>query len=298
MHYEPRWQDRDRERDERRRYEAQADFSDERRGRHDHDRHHHHRHDHDQERDEHRAWAPFGETGPTRYGGRSGYDVGQQDRSERYYVDRSSDRSFGGRDQGYDRGPERDFGRGEGRFGQERNQGRDYGFGETGGRYSQSYDHERYGERDQWGSNPRSGAGNDARNWFDKASDKVQAFFGDDDAQRRSRWDEVRAGSHRGRGPKGYRRSDERIREDVSDRLADDSWLDASDVEVNVASCEVTLSGFVSSRDDKRRAERLAEDVSGVDNVQNNLRVRREGERTSLGATDTSLAGSTGSGRA
>ena len=95
---------------------------------------------------------------------------------------------------------------------------------------------ERYGERDQWGSNPRSGAGNDARNWFDKASDKLQGWFGDEDAQRRSRWDEVRAGGHRGHGPKGYRRSDERIRDDVSDRLSDDSWLDASDIEVKVES--------------------------------------------------------------
>jgi osmotically-inducible protein OsmY len=108
----------------------------------------------------------------------------------------------------------------------------------------------------------------------------------------------VRTGSHRGRGPKGYRRSDDRIREDVSDRLADDSWLDASDIEVRVENGEVTLTGFVASREDKRRAETLAEDVSAVDNVQNNLRVRREDQRTSLGAADTGLAGSTGSGRA
>jgi len=288
MHYEPRWQDRDR--DERRRYEDQADFSDSwrgYRGREDREFSRHHERDH--ERDEHRAWAPFGETGPTRYGGRSGYDAGQYDRSERYDFDRRSDRGYGRGQYGYDRG--------QGRYGRDR----DYGFGETGGRYSESYDHERYGERDQWGSNPRGGAGNDARNWFDKASDKVQAFFGDEGAERRSRWDEVRAGSHRGRGPKGYRRSDERIREDVSDRLADDSWLDASDVEVNVSGCEVTLTGFVSSRDDKRRAERLAEDVSGVDNVQNNLRVRGRGEQTSMfgdGSSDTGLTGTAGSGRA
>ena len=131
---------------------------------------------------------------------------------------------------------------------------------------------------------------------------RVQAWFGDDDAQRRSRWDEVRAGAHRGRGPKGYRRSDDRIRDDVSDRLSDDSWLDASDIEVRVEACEVTLTGFVSSREDKRRAETLAEDVSGVDNVQNNLRVRREGDRAAFGdgssAADTSLSGSAGAGRA
>lgn len=81
------------------------------------------------------------------------------------------------------------------------------------------------------------------------------------------------AGEHRGRGPKNYTRSDERIREDVSDQLSDDSWLDASDVEVTVKSCEVTLAGLVRSREDKRRAEDIAERVSGVRHVQNNLRV-------------------------
>jgi osmotically-inducible protein OsmY len=291
MRYEDRWHDRDRdERRDRSRSEdyGQAEFSDSGRGarrpweetRFDRSD------DRDHEREEHRAWRPFGETGPTRYGGRSGYDTGQHDLNDRYD---HPDHRFGGRDRGY----------GSGRYGRDR----DYGFGETGGRYSDSYQHERYGERDQWGSNPRSGAGNDARNWFDKASDKVQAFFGDDAAQRRSRWDEVRAGQHRGRGPKGYRRSDDRIREDVSDRLADDSWLDASDIEVRVEGAEVTLIGLVASRDDKRRAERLAEDVSGVDNVQNNLRVRREADRASSSfgdgsSTDTSLSGSTGAGRA
>ena len=41
---------------------------------------------------------------------------------------------------------------------------------------------------------------------------------------------------HRGRGPRGYTRSDERIREDVNDRLTDDGWLDASDIDVQVSS--------------------------------------------------------------
>ena len=81
-------------------------------------------------------------------------------------------------------------------------------------------------------------------------------------------------GRHRGRGPKNYTRSDERIREDVNDRLSDDPWLDASEIEVQVSKCEVTLTGSVDTRDDKRRAEDIAEQVSGVKNVQNNLRVQ------------------------
>lgn len=81
-------------------------------------------------------------------------------------------------------------------------------------------------------------------------------------------------GPHRGRGPKGYTRSGERIREDVSDWLTDDPHLDASDIEVAVEGTEVTLSGTVDSRAAKRRAEDLADDVIGVTHVQNNLRVR------------------------
>ncbi len=94
------------------------------------------------------------------------------------------------------------------------------------------------------------------------------------------RFDDEGAGrSHRGRGPKNYRRSDARIHEDVSDRLTDDPQLDASQVEVSVSEREVTLSGEVGSKRSKRRAEECAEAVAGVEHVQNNLRVARSGRR-------------------
>lgn len=83
-------------------------------------------------------------------------------------------------------------------------------------------------------------------------------------------------GQFRGRGPRGYQRSDERIREDVCERLTDDPEIDASNLEVTVKNCEVTLSGTVSSREDKRRAEECAEEVSGVKDVHNTLRVSAE----------------------
>ncbi len=114
------------------------------------------------------------------------------------------------------------------------------------------------------------------RTWFDRARDEVSSWMGDQDALHRREAD----GAHRGRGPKGYRRSDERIREDVSDRLTDDSWLDAHGVEVSVSDGDVTLSGEVRSREDKKRAEALAERVTGVGNVQNNLRVERGTEKS------------------
>lgn len=107
------------------------------------------------------------------------------------------------------------------------------------------------------------------RGFWDRASDEVASWFGDDDAENRRRLD----ARHEGRGPKGYRRSDDRIREDVSDRLTDDHYIDATDIEIQVSNAEVTLNGTVDSRNARRRAEDLSERVSGVTHVQNNLRV-------------------------
>jgi osmotically-inducible protein OsmY len=47
----------------------------------------------------------------------------------------------------------------------------------------------------------------------------------------------------------------------------------ASDIEIVVVSGEVTLQGAVHDRADKRLAEDLAEQVSGVREVNNQLRV-------------------------
>ena len=106
------------------------------------------------------------------------------------------------------------------------------------------------------------------RDFWDKASDEVSSWFGDRDAERRREMDK-----YRGRGPKNYQRSDDRIKEDVNDRLTDDGWLDATNIDVDVKNREVTLSGHVYNRSAKHRAEDIAESVSGVVHVQNNLRV-------------------------
>jgi hypothetical protein len=91
-------------------------------------------------------------------------------------------------------------------------------------------------------------------------------------------------GRYRGRGPRAYRRSAERIREDVSDRLTDDHEVDASRIEVAVSGGEVRLSGSVDSRAAKRRAEDIAWSVAGVTQVQNDLRVEPlEATRTTGG---------------
>jgi hypothetical protein len=81
--------------------------------------------------------------------------------------------------------------------------------------------------------------------------------------------------AHVGKGPKGYSRSDDRIRDDVCERLTYDPDIDASDITVTVSQGEVTLAGEVEDRSSKRRAEDVLEDVPGVRDVHNQLRSRR-----------------------
>jgi osmotically-inducible protein OsmY len=102
----------------------------------------------------------------------------------------------------------------------------------------------------------------------------------------RGRW----GGGFAGRGPKGYQRSDERLREEVSDRLMADDQIDASDIEVQVRQGEVMLTGTVDNRWAKRRAEDCAEQVMGVRDVMNQIRIHRFGEGQ---ARDTRSPGST-----
>jgi len=157
------------------------------------------------------------------------------------------------------------------------NYGNDTGYNRTGysdrNNYNNNYrSTNRNWQNDQHNSNDRNNRNND-RDWWDKTRDEVASWFGDDDAERRRRQDERRSGEHKGKGPRQYRRSNERIKEDVCDRLSDDTFIDASDIEVQVENNEVTLNGTVDSRTAKRRAEDLIESVSGVKNVQNNLRI-------------------------
>lgn len=77
------------------------------------------------------------------------------------------------------------------------------------------------------------------------------------------------------RPPKGYKRSDARIREDVCDRLGHLERVDPSDVEVSVKDGQVTLSGTVGTRWEKHVVENQAAAVSGVVDVDNGIRVRR-----------------------
>jgi hypothetical protein len=77
----------------------------------------------------------------------------------------------------------------------------------------------------------------------------------------------------RGRGPRGFQRSDERVREAICERMADSPVLDASDIDVGVAGGTVTLQGTVATRFAKRLAEQLVDSVAGVRDVRNELHI-------------------------
>lgn len=92
-------------------------------------------------------------------------------------------------------------------------------------------------------------------------------------------------GPYAGKGPRGYQRSDERIREELNDRLTAHGLIDATDVECRVQNGEVTLTGFVDSRAAKRAAEDVAEDIHGVREVNNQLRIRSHAGDEGVGRT-------------
>jgi hypothetical protein len=152
-----------------------------------------------------------------------------------------------------------------GRYGRDYN--RDYASGDDfmGGRDSGSF---------YSGGTPRGatssgwGGGNDAS--YLRTGLSPLPSFGGGSLQSLDRGNE---GLFRGRGPRGYQRSDERIHEEVCETLTDDGSVDASDIDVRVDNGEVTLSGTVHSRDEKRRAEDVIENLPGVRDVHNSLTI-------------------------
>ena len=111
------------------------------------------------------------------------------------------------------------------------------------------------------------------------------------------------AQGYRGLGPKNYRRSDERLTEEINERLTDDDNLDASEITVRVADCKVTLEGTVDQRWMKHLAEDIAGDCSGVKEVDNRITVAPGSEvisrststsRTSTTSTPSGTSGPTG----
>lgn len=82
-------------------------------------------------------------------------------------------------------------------------------------------------------------------------------------------------GRFAGRGPRNYRRSDDRIIEEIHEILTYSPQIDASNIEVRVTQGDVTVLGSVDDRYTKRLVEDLIHDVPGVRDLQNRLRIER-----------------------
>jgi hypothetical protein len=203
--------------------------------------------------------------GPNRWamgrGSRGDWEHADDNYRQRGYT---TDYDLGRRDYGWQRGPgymsEQDrwrSGRGYGRAWEE-------GPGEAGYR----------------GQSRRPGMGEWGQQGFrgDFGHGDERGYGQQEPASARYGWEE--RGPYAGRGPRGYQRSNERIAEEVNERLTQHGWLDASGLEVSVENGIVTLSGEVDDYRAKRMAEDAALDVSGVGDVRNEIRVRRQGGDT------------------
>lgn len=84
-----------------------------------------------------------------------------------------------------------------------------------------------------------------------------------------------RAGSGYPPAPKGYQRSDEQLRQDISERLLQARCIDSSDVTVAVSGAKVVLDGTVPERRMKHAIEDMVDACPGVQDIDNRIRVRR-----------------------
>lgn len=105
-------------------------------------------------------------------------------------------------------------------------------------------------------------------------------------------WQSRGQGGFRGVGPRGYTRSDERLCEDINERLTDDDHVDASDISIKVKDGEVTLTGEVRERRLKHYIEDLVERCHGVREIRNQISVSRSHGRRQ----DSTSSGNNGDG--
>jgi hypothetical protein len=208
-----------------------------------------------------REREPIGGYGPGGYG--FGYEPGQREWPSR----------GGNRERGFGEGPFADTTERPGYFGM--GYYGDGGAGPTGG----------FDQRTR------------QRNYGSLARD---TFSSDRDWQSSNRWGGS-SGSEQRRlraGPKGYTRSDDRLKEDICERLMMADSVDSTEVTVNVKDGQVTLEGTVPNRRMKHSIEDLVDAAPGVQDIDNRIRVERGESRfgSSQSGMHTGAQAGTGSG--
>jgi hypothetical protein len=165
--------------------------------------------------------------------------------------------------------------------------GSSYGSYGRSGSTGSSSDSGRYGSSNYGGSNSGSGAGSMyGSNWSNQSG-----TYGDNSGS----YGSASRGQYAGKGPKGWRRSDDRVKEDVCEYLERSAMIDASDVDITVAEGVVTLTGTVPDRQMKRMCEDEIEHLPGVKDVNNQLRVNRESSSSDSSMRSGNSVNSSGS---
>jgi hypothetical protein len=179
-------------------------------------------------------------------------------------------------------------GQSKGRF--EGEYARDRHRGGYGGEYARDLDWSGAGRGADYGRDPFWGGTGAAGDWLGGSENarRGSSYVGYGPARTRSTYgsndvggsavpygetDPTNRMSFRGRGPRNWRPGDERIREAVNEMLTEHHDVDATDIDVSVADGEVTLTGRVSSRWEKRAAEDIAGSCRGVKDVHNRLQI-------------------------
>jgi osmotically-inducible protein OsmY len=225
----------------------------------------------------------------TGYGDFGQGDYSQSGRGQNFGQERYGQSSYG--QGGYGQGNYGQGGFGQGNYGQPNysygrpSYGQDYGSSGTSNYGRSSYgagrpDREPEASRSMGNWRPRQGFGGYggegsyvSQGWREPYGEGQQ--YGSSGAGQ---------GMHRGKGPKNYQRSDERLKEMLCERLHEDPDIDPSEVTVNVQGGRITLDGTVDSRQAKHAIEEIADQL-GIQDVQNNLRVSRMGAAGSMGKT-------------
>lgn len=97
--------------------------------------------------------------------------------------------------------------------------------------------------------------------------------YADREAHNRYNREHFPQGPHRGKGPKNFTRSDERLKEHVNELLMEHDEIDATHVDVDVKNGEVTVTGTVQARQQRRAIEDLIEGMVGVKDVHISIKI-------------------------
>ncbi len=162
---------------------------------------------------------------------------------------------------------------------------------ENSGRFNQGYSANRYAENQNHAYRPWEDSGSGAQQqgqYYTKhgagspyqqsqeswsSPSRSSTWSGSSDFSRQESGHRQEAGPHSGKGPKGYKRSDDRIKEEVCEALTHHPEIDPSELEVDVKDGIVQFTGKAESRQIKSMVEDLAENINGVTDIKNDIRI-------------------------